>query len=130
MVERSEPNAQNSEINPQAHPSGARIEKMMEDAERDRMNKRNIDEQKAAREADVERPEIEKGSSPGAEPLINSEKGIYGENLRPSEREDRLMMPPWDEPAEGGRDEIPDHVGAEVPPEPHRMNADDREARD
>lgn len=31
MARKSEPNAQNSELNPKAHPSGARIEKMMRD---------------------------------------------------------------------------------------------------
>ncbi len=33
MAKRSEPNAQNSELNPKAHPSGARIEKLIQQAE-------------------------------------------------------------------------------------------------
>ncbi len=35
MARKSEPNAQNSELKPEAHPSGARIEKMMNEADRE-----------------------------------------------------------------------------------------------
>ena len=49
----AQPNAQNSELDPQKHPSGARIEKMVSG---DREN--------------------------------SKDKGLYGENLRPSERDD------------------------------------------
>ena len=70
MANRSEPNAQNSEIDPQAHPSGARIEKMMGNREN-------------------------KGSQ------TEEEKGLYGETLRPSEREDSYI-PTQDKP-EGNR---------------------------
>lgn len=122
MVEVSEPNAQNSELNPEIHPSGARIEKMMEDANTDRMKKRNKEEKEAGERAGVERPSIEKG------PIEKGEKGQYGETLRPSEREDRHIIP-QDEPVEGGRDEIPDFPDADSPPAPHRMNANDRESR-
>jgi hypothetical protein len=51
----AQPNAQNSELDPKKHPSGARIEKMMTDEK--------------------------------AKPNP-SEKGMYGETLRPSERDD------------------------------------------
>lgn len=34
MAEKREPNAQNSELDPQVHPSGARIERMKEDVDR------------------------------------------------------------------------------------------------
>lgn len=60
METESEPNAQNSELDPKKHPSGARIEKMMND-------------QKA---------------ESGAAANIANEKGLFGETLRPSERED------------------------------------------
>ena len=33
-TDRKEPNAQNSELDPQAHPSGARVERMEEDVNR------------------------------------------------------------------------------------------------
>lgn len=51
----AQPNAQNSELDPKKHPSGARIEKMMTD---------------------------EKAKTKP------NEKGMYGETLRPSERDD------------------------------------------
>lgn len=47
------PNGQNSELDPKKHPSGARIEKIMNNAQK--------------------------------------EKGLYGETLRPSEREDKIV---------------------------------------
>jgi hypothetical protein len=56
MANRNQPNAQNSELDPKKHPSGARIEKMMNEGENP------ID--------------------------MNGDKGLYGETLRPSERED------------------------------------------
>jgi hypothetical protein len=98
-----EPNAQNSEINPKAHPSGARIEKMMSDAN-------------AAQAGGRPSSPVESAEKPATGP----ERGIHGEMLRPSEREDRYVSP--EEPAEGARNQIPDA--------PHRMNADHRSDAD
>lgn len=70
MANKSEPNAQNSELDPKVHPSGARIEKMMS------------------------------GSSPKASDETN-DKGLYGETLRPSEREDFYL--PTQDKADGER---------------------------
>lgn len=89
MAERSEPNAQNSELKPKKHPSGARIEKMFEKNELER------------------------------EPRMGPERGVYGELLRPSERENRYISP--EDPAEGAREDFPRA--------PHRMDADYRERR-
>ncbi len=55
MANQSQPNAQNSELDPKTQPSGARIEKLLND------------------EMTVD---------------MNGDKGLRGETLRPSERED------------------------------------------
>ena len=63
----AQPNAQNSELDPKTHPSGARIEKMYQDV---------------------------KGEKKAVDPKTvdsNGEKGLYGETLRPSEREDSYV---------------------------------------
>jgi hypothetical protein len=73
MANRSEPNAQNSELDPNKHPSGARIEKIMT------------------------------GESASAEKTDN-DKGLYGETLRPSEREDSYI--PTQDKAEGSREDV------------------------
>jgi hypothetical protein len=104
MARRSEPNAQNSKLNPAVHPDRALIEKLY-------------------RQADIEYQEGQNRLNESGEKATTSfesgEKGIYGETLRPSERETfqhsqesgattwpksgRVMLP-MDEPAEGGRD--------------------------
>ena len=61
MANRSQPNAQNSELDPKKHPSGARIEKLLN-------GETTVD--------------------------MNGEKGLYGETLRPSEREDSYVETP------------------------------------
>ncbi len=58
------PNAQNSELDPKTHPSGARIEKM-----------------------------INKQSAGTKTVDLNGDKGLYGETLRPSEREQTYQAP-------------------------------------
>ena len=78
MANRSQPNAQNSELDPKAHPSGARIEKMMND---------------------------QKNQSSSSQ--SDGEKGLYGETLRPSEREDSYV-PTQDKP-EGNRSQTGDN---------------------
>lgn len=74
---RNEPNAQNSELDPGAHPSGARIEKMYED----RNNQGRVDQNVG----------------------VGGEKGERGETLRPSERPPSYI--PTQDQAEGERDE-------------------------
>ncbi len=58
----AQPNAQNSELDPKKHPSGARVEKIISGQE---TNQKTVD--------------------------MNGDKGLYGETLRPSEREDSYV---------------------------------------
>lgn len=74
-----ESNAQNSELDPKLHPSGARIEKIIHDW--------------------TERRQEVSGTV-----KVEPERGQYGETLRPSEREE-IYVPP-ESPSEGARDEV------------------------
>lgn len=58
----AQPNAQNSELDPKKHPSGARIEKIVSG---EKVVEKTVD--------------------------MNGDKGLYGETLRPSEREDSYI---------------------------------------
>jgi hypothetical protein len=81
------PNAQNSELDPEKHPSGARIEKMISGEKTTSNTKSNA----------------KSNSNANAN---SSDKGLYGETLRPSERDDDDTYIPTRDQAEGEREDV------------------------
>ena len=65
----AQPNGQNSELDPNKHPSGSRIEKIISNSQAN----------------------SQPNSQATSNQKLEQEKGIYGETLRPSEREDKVL---------------------------------------
>ncbi len=106
MATRSEPNAQNSEINPEAHPSGARIERMMN---------------RANREMSAGKPGVDVSEREANEISNDTNRSDVAENLGPDQGRDHQRpserYTSTDDPAEGARDQVSDG---------HRQSPEDR----